>query len=305
MFNSAPHSPLGPALRDSYAWCCKITRQRARNFYFAIRLLPRPRRQAMCAVYAFFRECDDISDAKNVCNRQERLQYWQRIIEGEEPSTFMPGLLALRHTVALYKIEPRYFLELIEGTMMDLQEIHFQTFEQLYKYCYHVASTVGLVCISIFGAKDDPRVRQMAEFHGVAFQLTNILRDIDQDAREGRVYLPDEILAQFQITRQSILNRTYNPSKMAPLIAHLAQIAESYYQRSRDLPLYIAPPSRTCLRAMTNIYHGILKKIERLGPQSLQQKARLSLWEKLRAIAAAYLVTWGEFLRQLFTNRHA
>ena len=145
----------------------------------------------------------------------------------------------------------------------------------------------------------------MAEFHGVAFQLTNILRDIDQDAREGRVYLPDEILAQFQITRQSILNRTYNPSKMAPLIAHLAQIAESYYQRSRDLPLYIAPPSRTCLRAMTNIYHGILKKIERLGPQSLQQKARLSLWEKLRAIAAAYLVTWGEFLRQLFTNRHA
>lgn len=295
-------SESSPALTESYDWCRQLTQKRARNFYFAIRLLPKARRDAMCAVYAFFRQCDDISDAKNVCSRRERLEQWKQIIQGQEPTSFMPGLLALRHAVKKYRINPQPFLDLIDGMFTDLEEIHFQTFDELYTYCYRVASTVGLVCISIFGAPDKPEVYKMAEYHGIAFQLTNILRDINHDALEGRVYIPDEILEKFAITRQSILNRTYNEQKMASLIDYMAKLAQSYYDRSEFLPYFIPLPSRVCLRAMTNIYHGILKKIESMGVETLRQKARLSLLQKLIAIAMAYLTTWADFWRENFLS---
>ncbi|MGM9998460.1 MAG: phytoene/squalene synthase family protein [Candidatus Bruticola sp.] len=288
------------ALKESYDWCRQLTAKRARNFYYAIRLLPRARRDAMCAVYAFFRQCDDISDAKNVCCRHEQLEQWKQIVQGQDPPTFMPGLPALRHAVAKYHISPQPFLDLIDGMFMDLEEIHFKTFDDLYLYCYRAASTVGLVCISIFGAPDKPEVYKMAEYHGIAFQLTNILRDINQDASEGRVYIPDEILAKFAITRQSILNRTYNEQKMAQLIEYMAKLAQSYYDRSEFLPYFIPLPSRVCLRAMTNIYHDILNKIESMGTATLRQKARLNLIQKLMAIASAYFVTWADFLRETF-----
>ena len=149
MSQSVPKSST--ALERSYAWCRNLTKKRARNFYYAIRLLPRERGDAMCAVYAFFRECDDISDADNICNRKSGLEKWRRLLNGEQPDRFMPGLIAFRHACKKFQIPNAYFSDLIDGTIMDVDECEYKTFADLYGYCYRVASTVGLVCICIFG----------------------------------------------------------------------------------------------------------------------------------------------------------
>ena len=289
-------------LQQSYDWCVKLTQRRARNFYFGISLLPEARREAMCAVYAFFRECDDISDAQNICSRRERLEYWKSIINGVEPETFMPGLLALRHATRKYHINPQCYLDLVDGMLMDLDNLEFKTFDDLYTYCYRAAATVGLVCISIFGFEDRPEVYKMAEYHGIAFQLTNILRDITPDAREGRVYIPNDILEKFGLTRQEILNQTYDEAKMARVIDYMAKTAQSYYDRSEFLPYFISLQSRSCLRAMTNIYHGILLKIKSMGTQSLKTKARLNIFQKIVAVVKAYFASCSDFWRENFLS---
>lgn len=289
-------------LEKSYRWSIQKTREEAKNFYYAILLLPQSRRAAMCAIYAFFRNCDDLADAQDIPNRRQSLLEWKEIINKNAPSDY-PGLLAFRHAIEKYKINPQHFLDLIDGMIMDLDNVEYKTFDDLYNYCYRAASTVGLVCMNIFGYEDRPEVLKMAEKLGIAFQLTNIIRDITPDAAAGRVYIPEEFLQAFKITKEEILNKSYNLDHMARLLDYLNQTAEEYYRLAEFLPYFVSSQSRTCLRAMVNIYHGILEHLKSMGTRSLQEKARLSLLEKLWAMLSAYLFTSFENLKELLCKK--
>lgn len=286
-------------LMESYEWCANLTRERARNFYYAIRLLPQKRREAMYAVYAFFRVCDDISDSETIVNRREKLEEWRSILDGDEPSVYNPGLLAFRDATRRFGIPAKYYHDLLDGIIMDLEGKEYKTFDDLYRYCYCVASTVGLVCIHIFGFDQSPEAIKMAEYRGIAFQLTNILRDIAEDADMGRVYIPSEILNEFSLTKEDLLSKKNSPNFEA-MLKHMIERAENYYELSEPLTAKIQPVSRPSLRAMTFIYHGILEKIKLLGGNTLKQRARLSLPEKIIKVFQAYVVSYVELFKKLF-----
>src|SRR5436190_8852561 len=175
-------------LEESYAYCERVARTQAKNFYYSFLLLSRPQRQAMCAIYAFMRYCDDLSDSDDVADRPAAIAGWQKDLDAAlagNPSEH-PLWPAFCDSVQRYRIPHQYFQDMIRGVSSDLEPRRIQTFQELYDYCYHVASVVGLTIIHIFGFKD-PDALRLAERCGVAFQLTNILRDVREDAELGRV----------------------------------------------------------------------------------------------------------------------
>ncbi|MEW6282271.1 MAG: phytoene/squalene synthase family protein [Candidatus Eremiobacterota bacterium] len=269
------------SLKSSYQHCQKITRERARNFYYGIRLLPSARRDALCAIYAFFRYTDDLSDDETAQDRLALLAAWRRALDagGDSSSPILP---AFRHAVERYAIPPRYFEELIQGTEMDQTVSRYPTFQDLYGYCYRVASTVGLVCIHVFGFDRSPEALKMAEERGIAFQLTNILRDIAEDAGRGRIYLPLEDLQRFQVTPEALLAGRPEPG-FSDLVQFEVDRTRGYYDRSAPLRQRVDRSSRPALDAMTSIYRGLLDKIQHLGPRVLVRRARLNAAEKLAA----------------------
>ena len=213
-------------LRAAYGVCRHIARSAAKNFYYGFLVLPAPKRNALSAVYAFMRHADDISDDPSIPaqQRREKLDEWmnalRRVIAGEP--TDDPVLFALADSQKLYNIPLELLEKLVHGTAMDVPQqgvapkaapgadpaqLQYDTFDQLYDYCYHVASVVGLICIRIFGYRD-PRAEKLAEQTGVAFQLTNIIRDVKEDAEMGRVYLPREDMARFGVEAAALTNGT-------------------------------------------------------------------------------------------------
>ncbi len=208
-------------LGHAHAVCRGVTRRAARNFYYAFLVLPREKRDALCAVYAFMRHCDDICDdpALPAAERRAQLEAWrqqaQQALAGGQ--TDDPVLFALADAQRRFQISTELFDKLVEGTAMDLPPsdaapgavLTFADFDELYQYCYHVASVVGLVTIRIFGYRD-PRAEALAEKCGVAFQLTNIIRDLSEDAGRGRIYLPLEDLASFGVSEDEILRGVDN-----------------------------------------------------------------------------------------------
>lgn len=285
----------------AYRWCCHLTRTRARNFYYAIRMLPGPRYRAMCAVYAFFRDCDDLSDAPEIANRRQSLEQWRRLLYGAPSTRRFPGLPAFHDATNRYDIPLEYYSELIDGTVSDLDVMRLDTYDQLYKYCYQVASTVGLVCIHIFGYDKSPEAEKMAEYQGVAFQLTNILRDIAEDAERGRVYIPADILGQFGLTSDDVI-KGCQPERLDDLVTFLANKAEEYYQMSAALGGHINPVSRPALACMTSIYHGILQQVKQLKGQVINTRARLTTCRKLLIVGQAYVKSWIENAKQFFID---
>ncbi len=205
-------SPL--QLRAAYSVCRHIARSAAKNFYYGFLVLPVHKRDAICAVYAFMRRADDISDDPSVPleQRRQKLDEWinglRSVVEGSK--TDDPVLLALADSQKRFNIPLELLEKLVQGTTMDVApgsaKLQYETFDQLYDYCYHVASVVGLICIRIFGYRD-PRAEKLAERTGVAFQLTNILRDVKEDWSMGRLYLPQDDLRQCGIDLQSLLER--------------------------------------------------------------------------------------------------
>ncbi len=185
-------------LGESYAHCERISRERAKNFYYSFLLLPRPKRQAMCAIYAFMRECDDRSDAQGAT--LESVIEWRAQLDAALAGSLPdhPVWPAFADTARRFGIPSRYFHEMIDGVASDFDTRSIRTFAELYRYCYLVASIVGLTIIHIFGF-EDPKALELAEKCGIAFQLTNILRDVREDAGNGRVYLPEEDLARFNV----------------------------------------------------------------------------------------------------------
>lgn len=268
-------------LDASYQRAREITKSRAKNFYFGIRLLPEEKRDSLCAVYAFFRESDDLSDDDSIANKAERLSQWRRLVR-ERPKSFPPDsiLPAFYHSIDKYKIPESYFEELIDGTTSDLTVARYQTFDDLYRYCYKVASTVGLVCLYIFGFDQSPEALEEAEARGIAFQLTNILRDVKEDSERGRIYLPQEDLLRFSLSEDDFLSGRRSAAMQSFFDSQIER-AKSYYEKSAPLSQRVDLESRASLDAMTQIYRAVLDKVEKMGLEVFERRAQLSKMEKL------------------------
>jgi phytoene synthase len=275
------------ALAASYAYCRQVTRTQARNFYYSFVLLSRERRDALCAVYAFMRHCDDLSDEPGA-NRQS-LDQWRALLDQtlEHASFGHPGLPALYDTVSRYRIPARYFHDMIDGVTADLKPRRFESFAQLYRYCYQVAATAGLSTIHIMGF-ESPDAPALAEKCGIAFQLTNILRDIREDAERGRIYLPAEDLTRFGVTEQH-MRAGLRTSEFMEMMAFETARARAYYAESRPLLEMVERRNRASLAALVSIYSRLLDRIEDSRYDVFSRRISLPAWEKsllvLRSLA--------------------
>ena len=272
-------------VEESYAFCERVARTQAKNFYYSFLLLSRPQRQAMCAIYAFMRYCDDLSDAEGVADRAGDIARWQADLEsaltGDAPDN--PVWPAFSDAVARYRIPHEYFRAMIRGVRSDLEPRHIQTFQELYDYCYHVASVVGLTIIHIFGF-NDPRALELAERCGVAFQLTNILRDVREDAEHGRVYLPAEDLERFGVDPKELAGSAIS-SALRSLLEFEAERARAYYREAEPLTNLIDRRSRASLKALIGIYARLLERIANSGYEVLRERVRVPAWEKIWILA--------------------
>lgn len=279
------------SVADSYQYCVHLSRTRAKNFYYSFLCLPPHKRLAMCAIYAFMRCSDDISDdeANAATDRAAQMTQWrnafQRAMAGDYgDSRVWP---AFHDTVRRFNIPERYFLELIDGTVMDLEPRRYERWADTYDYCYHVASVVGLVCIHVWGFSD-PRALELAEANGIAFQLTNILRDLREDAQMGRVYLPQEDLRRFSYAEADLAAGTQNDA-FRSLMRFEVDRAREYYDRAAPLTDLLDADSRPCYEAMRAIYGGILQQIVAANFEVLTHRARVPTWRKIRIAATAWL----------------
>jgi phytoene synthase len=283
------------ALSHSRDYCRTLTKKAARNFYYGLKLMPEPKRSAMYALYAYMRLVDDIADdtsnGRGIDQRRADLDQWQQHTHaaiGGSPSKshiLWPAFAELVHT---YNIPAQLFDEMIEGQRQDLEPAPFSTFAELKQYCYRVASVVGLSSIYVWGFTDYPPetgetpTKQLAIDRGIAFQLTNILRDFREDLARGRLYFPAEDFAKFRISPDTL---SPDSPELAAFLKFQVERAESYYQSSAPLAARISADSRPTLAAMTSIYHAILKKIAARPTVILAKRVRLSPISKL-------LLTW-------------
>lgn len=268
------------SVEESYAFCRRIAKSRARNFYYSFILLSREQKNAMCAVYAFMRFCDDLSDEQGA--NAAAIAQWRAELDQALQGRYSghPVWPAFHDSVQRYGIPHSYFHEMIEGVSSDLSPRVFETFEQLYAYCYQVASVVGLTTIHIFGF-DSPGALPLAEKCGIAFQLTNILRDVREDADNSRVYLPSEDLIRFGADLGK------HDANFVRLMSFEAQRARSYYEQSQPLVELIHKRSRPSLWALIQIYRRLLDRIERSNYDVLNRRISLPVWEKLSIVARA------------------
>lgn len=297
MSDTDQHAKL--RLTTAYSVCRHIARSSAKNFYYGFMLLPARKRNALSAVYAFMRHADDLSDDPGMTPHERRSKlsgfiesYRRSLASG---STDDPVFLALRDSQQRYGIPIELLEQLVAGTGMDVREetpqsdaplVIYQNFDELYNYCYQVASVVGLVCIRIFGYRD-PVAERYAEHLGIAFQLTNILRDVKEDAAMARVYLPQQDLARFGVTAAE-LGSGVPLEKLRPLLAFEAARAREYYVLAERLLPLIDEVSRPALWAMVEIYRGILDRIELRHFDVYSERVRLSLGDKLKILARGF-----------------
>ncbi len=301
---SAPWTPAPPQLVMAYSVCKGITRTAARNFYYAFLVLPRRKRQALCAVYAFMRRCDDIADDPTLSlpDRRQKLATWLDALHCAQQGhpTDDPIFLALTDAQRRFNIPAGLLDDLATGTAMDIEEplaqsaeaspltVQYKTFEDLRLYCYRVASVVGLVCIHIFGYRD-PAAEPLAERCGLAFQLTNIIRDVKEDASLGRVYLPEEDLSKFNLSSADLWNAP-DLARIRPLLALEADRAREFYTAGDQLLSYISEDSQPALWVLINIYRRLLEKIGEKQYDVFTAKVTLSTWEKLRVLGKGLIM---------------
>jgi phytoene synthase len=279
-------------LEESYRLCRRVTRRRARNFYYAFLLLDAPRRDALSAVYAFMRHCDDLSDepaAGGPAETIEALERWRgelnRALNGApDGGAIWP---AFSDAVLRYRIPQQYFHDMIDGVISDARGNRFETFDDLYGYCYRVASVAGLSLIHIFGFQSREALR-LAERCGIAFQLTNILRDLREDAALDRVYLPREDLSRFGVSAESLRGGAAD-GRFLELMRFEAARARAFYDESRPLLDLVDSSCRASLWALIEIYSRLLDRIEASKERVLRERVRLSWGEKSCILAQGLL----------------
>ena len=298
------HSPASMSLASSYDACYRVAREAGSNFVYAFLLLPRPKQDALTALYAFNRLVDDVSDeAADLAAKQRGLARWRtafdQAITGQEqifdgntamdsPAATLPGadiLPAVADTVLRYHMPPRYLHDLISGAEMDLTVHSYASFERLKEYCYRVAGTVGLTCTHVFGFRD-PRALDLAEKLGLAFQLTNIIRDVAEDYRLGRVYLPEDDLARYNVA-PSDFGKSESTLGVRELLRFEAERAWQNYEEGAALLSLIDSDSRAALWLLVHTYSALLARIEALDFAVFGERIRLSKAEKMLFIAKA------------------
>ncbi|MDE0574225.1 MAG: phytoene/squalene synthase family protein [Candidatus Poseidoniales archaeon] len=316
-------------LDAAYAYCEELTRREAGNFYHSFKYLPEGQRKAICAYYAFCRRADDIADGDYVdifpgalgAKDPEAIAYRREleelaatipVIERTEfedklaqlfffrkklstaynrMSSTDPIFMALKHTVLTYGIHREYMDDLISGMEDDLYTNRYQTFEELYSYCYRVASTVGLVCIDIYGHESTAAAREFAESWGIFMQLTNIIRDVEEDAERDRIYLPLEDLERFGITEADMMSgrRLLDHPGWKPFVKEYCSRVKAYRDKAFKLLPLLPKQSRYSPAAMMAFYSSILRRIERSNGDVFTERVKLSKAEKLTVAAGVYL----------------
>lgn len=288
--------PADAAVLASLDYCHRVTRAKAKNFYYGLKLTPEPRRGAGYAIYAFMRACDDLVDAPldepgSAGSTAavppevgiERVEFFRRqmenVLRGQPlpPEPFWP---AFRYVVQTYGLDPTHLHEMLDGQRADMVKTRYDSFEELYDYCYKVASVVGLVCIRLWGAGNVATAQKLAEYRGIAFQLTNILRDVAEDAQRDRIYLPAHELKVFGYDPQGFKTARRDASFDA-LMRFQIDRARSFYKRSEGLEAYLHPSCRPTSWALMKIYRDLLDKIDAAPEKVLTQRVRLSTLHKL------------------------
>jgi phytoene synthase len=289
---------LGTTLEESQAYCRELTRREARNFYYGLKLLPEPKRTAMYAMYGYMRLVDDIADddgpGQTVEKRHADLDAWEARTheaitaaagQGAGPGggpACHPVWPAFTEMVRQYGVPAKVFADMIAGQRQDLSPVAIETFAGLHEYCYRVASVVGVASLYVFGFEGGEETLKLGVDRGIAFQLTNILRDLREDAAppRRRCYLPADELARFGVTAEA-LARGEDSREYRELMVFQVKRAREYYERSAALESRVAADARPTLSAMTAIYRGILEKIAVKPEAVLQGRVRLSKWAKL------------------------
>jgi len=299
-------APTESQLAVAYSVCRGIARRAAKNFYYAFLALPTPKRQALCAVYAFMRRCDDIADDESLplLERQQKLTAWVDAFHQASAGrpTDDPVLLALTDAQRRYNVSVELLDQLAYGTASDVDEsdddrllceasdpivtVRYRTFDDLRLYCYRVASVVGLTCIRIFGYRD-PAAEPLAERCGLAFQLTNIIRDVKEDAAAGRVYLPEEDLAKFGISIGDLLSGP-DPERLRPLLAEMADRARACYRAGDELIPMVNEDSQPALWVLVTIYRRLLEKIASRQYDVFGSRVSLTAREKVLILAKGF-----------------
>lgn len=294
----APADVAIPTVAESYTACRAVARSRAGNFFHGMKLMPRAKRAAMYAVYAWMRLADDLADeAGRATDKAQRLEAFRRQTRAvlnsaglvapvlPEHAPFWP---AICDTLQQHQVNAADLDAMIDGQLQDQTRLRYDAFTELYDYCYKVASSVGLVCLSVWGYAGGAATRKLAEQRGLALQLTNILRDLVEDAHRDRLYLPVEDLARFDLNADSLLNLLRSrrgdgavDDRVRRLIAFECQRAAGYYAASAPLEARITPDARAACWTMMRIYRGLLTKIERDPEAVLRRRVSLSKPSKL------------------------
>lgn len=276
-------------LAESYEQCRRLTQRAAQNFHYAFLTLPRPQYDAMCALYAYMRVTDDLGDdpLQPMESRQRSLIAWraelEKALQGEVVEH--PVLPAVADMVGQYQIPHEYLFTVIRGMERDLQPVRFERFAELDDYCYHVAGVVGLCCIHIWGFTDEDAI-PIAIDCGFALQLTNILRDLAEDWSLGRVYLPQEDLQRFGYTYED-LSRHVQDDRFRRLMQFEADRARSSYRRAERLFPLLQPVGQPILRAMLDLYGGLLQEIEKRNYDVFSQRVSVPTWKKMWIVGRA------------------
>ena len=284
----------GPSsdLRAAYEECSSITRREAKNFYYAFLTLPGERRRAISVVYAFCRYCDDsVDDQRSTETTETKLARLGGIREDLEKSyagtAASPVFLALADVARRYEIPQEYFQDIVSGVESDLVKNRYQNFQELRQYCYQVASVVGLICLQIFGYRD-ARAKDHAIDLGLAMQLTNIARDVQEDLGMNRVYLPQDEMARFGYTEGELQAGIVNES-FINLMQFQAQRAREYFHSGFQLLPYLSFRSRACPAVLGQLYCKVLERIESADYDVLHHRVSLSKLQKIRVMAQTWL----------------
>ncbi len=270
----------------AYAYCRQTTRHHAKSFYFCARFLPLVKRRAIYAMYALCRHIDDEVDEAAVADEagaRAAVERWRAELEAvyRGGAARSPVLVAWRDMLERYPIRQELPLELMRGVLMDTYQKRYASWAELRVYCYRVASVVGLMSSEIFGYTR-PETLRYAEALGLAMQLTNILRDVGEDLRIGRVYLPQDELRRFGVTEAGLREGKVDGAFRALMMFQIERARELYAEAERGIPL-LAPDTRFTVLLAARLYARILEEIERADYDVFTRRAHLSFAQKIRA----------------------
>ncbi|MEE2885317.1 MAG: phytoene/squalene synthase family protein [Chloroflexota bacterium] len=272
---------MSKQIEYAFNYCERVSKKRAKNFYYAFRTLPVQKRQAIYAIYAFCRYCDDVTDGNlSIGEKKQVLVKIRASLNNLELAGDDPVFTALRETISEFEIPTVYFEELMNGFEMDLIKNRFENFEELRNYCFCVASSVGLICLEIFGYDNDSNAKTHAIDLGIGMQLTNIMRDVKEDGGRGRIYIPLEEMVRHEYTESELMVGLMN-DKYHSLMDAQAKRARKYLDSGQQLSPLVKIESRPCVAILYSLYSAILNRIVDNDYQVFGNRIGLNNMEKI------------------------